>query len=289
MSFDKQNTNVVSIAKSREASRSPDREEAGENVCPICFGTGTRLEEGKGAAICECRRTNSGSRALVAARIPPLFLKCSLEEYHPKNPSQYAAFNFAQHFVQDYPAVDIGLMFMGPVGVGKTHLAIAILIELIKKKGVNCLFYESGSLLKAIQESYNPISKTSEMRVLAPVVDAEVLLLDELGATPPTEWVNHTIYQLINKRYNDQKLTILTTNFLDEVPAPERPRDDQPYEGSSTLRKGFKIGRKAPTSSEYTLEERLGTPLRSRLYQMCKKVVIEGEDFRIRKGQRRAD
>jgi DNA replication protein DnaC len=289
MSSDTQDTNVVSIAKNRETARAHDNEKPGDDVCPICFGTGTRLEAGKGAIICDCRRTNSRSRALDAARIPPLFRKCSLETYHPKHPTQYAAFNFAQHLVQDYPAVDIGLLFMGPVGVGKTHLAIAILKELIEKKGVNCLFYESGSLLKAIQDSYNPISKTSEMRVLAPVVQAEVLVLDELGATPPTDWVNDTIYQLINKRYNDQKLTILTTNFLDEVPVPERPKEDQPYEGSSTVRRGFKIGRKATSSTEYTFEERLGTPLRSRLYQMCKKVVIEGEDFRKRLGQRRAD
>ena len=48
---------------------------------------------------------------------------------------------------------------MGSVGVGKTHLAIAVLKDLIEKKGVTCLFYESGSLLKAIQDSYNPVSR----------------------------------------------------------------------------------------------------------------------------------
>jgi DNA replication protein DnaC len=127
------------------------------------------------------------------------------------------------------------------------------------------------------------------MRVLAPVYQAEVLVLDELGATPPTDWVNDTIYQIINKRYNDQKLTILTTNFLDERPAYQRPEDDQIYEGSSTVRKGFKIGRKVPPSSDYTLDERIGTPLRSRLYEMCKKVMIEGEDYRKRLDQRRLD
>ena len=289
MSSDKQDTNVVSIAKNREAPRSHDNEKPGDDVCPICFGTGTRLEAGKGAVICDCRRTNSGSQRLEAARIPPLFRECSLATYNPKHPSQYVAHNFALHLVQDYPAVDTGLLFMGPVGVGKTHLAIAILKELIEKKGVGCLFYESGSLLKAIQDSYNPISKTSEMRVLSPVFQAEVLVLDELGATPPTDWVNDTVYQLINKRYNNKKLTILTTNFLDEVPRQERPQEDQPYEGSSIVRKGFKIGRKAASSSEYTFEERLGTPLRSRLYQMCTKVVIEGEDFRKRFDRRQVD
>ncbi len=105
---------------------------------------------------------------------------------------------------------------MGPVGVGKTHLAIAVLKELITRKGVTSLFYESGSLLKAIQDSYNPISQNSEMRVLAPVFQAEVLVLDELGASVPTNWVRDTLYQVINTRYNNQKLTIFTTNYFDE-------------------------------------------------------------------------
>ena len=255
-------------------------------VCSICFGTGTRLEPGKGAAICDCRRTNSGARSFEAARIPPRFRECSFHNYYPKNDSQFFAHSFASRLVEEYRGVEKGLLFMGTVGVGKTHLAIAILKELIEKQGVKGLFYESGSLLKTIQDSYNPISQSSEMRVLAPVFQAEVLVLDELGATPPTDWVNDTIYQIINKRYNEKKLTILTTNFLDDRPAYEPPKDDQPYEGSSPVRRGFKIGRKVPPSSDYTLDERIGTPLRSRLYQMCKKVMIEGEDYRKRSDQR---
>ena len=55
------------------------------------------------------------------------------------------------------------------------------------------------------------------MRVLAPVYQAEVLVLDELGATVPTNWVRDTLYQIINTRYNNKKLTIFTTNYLDEA------------------------------------------------------------------------
>jgi DNA replication protein DnaC len=256
-------------------------------VCQLCFGTGTRLELGKGADICDCRRSNKGKRALDAARIPPRFRECDFHNYYPKNDTQYFAHSFANKMVDDYPAIKSGLLFMGTVGVGKTHLATAILRGLIEKKGVKCLFYESGSLLRTIQDSYNPISQTSEMRVLEPVYQAEVLVLDELGAMPPTPWVNDTIYQIINKRYNDEKFTILTTNFLDERPPREPPQGDQPYEGSSPMRQGFKIGRKLQPSSDYTLDERIGIPLRSRLYEMCKKVMIEGEDYRKLIDQRR--
>lgn len=180
--------------------------------------------------------------------------------------------------------VDGGLLFMGPVGVGKTHLAIAVLKDLIEKKGVTCLFYESGSLLKAIQDSYNPVSQTSEMRVLAPVFQAEVLVLDELGATVPTNWVRDTLYQIINTRYNNKKLTIFTTNYLDEP----RTGADENADGADVKRRSKTFAAER-IQEMTTLEERIGTPLRSRLYEMCKKVMIEGDDYRKRLDQRKID
>ena len=161
------------------------------------------------------------------------------------------------------------------MGVGKTHLSVAILRELVEKKGVPCLFYEFGSLLKEIQNSYDPASQTSELKVLAPVVEAEVLVLDELGAVKPTDWVRDAMMQIIGKRYNDKKLTIFTTNYLDGRSGgdecPEEGKDaGHPSEGRGKIR--------GPES----LEERIGVRLRSRLYEMCKTVQIEGEDYRRR-------
>ncbi|HSS21766.1 MAG TPA: ATP-binding protein [Pyrinomonadaceae bacterium] len=254
-----------------------------DNVCEFCFGTGTRIEPGKGAVICDCRRTNPGTRLIELARIPPRFRECSFHNYYPKNDSQYFAHSFASKLVDEYPAVEAGLLFTGSVGVGKTHLAIAVLKELILKKGVTCLFYESGSLLKTIQDSYNPISQTSEMRVLAPVYNAEVLVLDELGASVPTNWVRDTLYQIINTRYNNKKLTIFTTNYLDDV----RVITEAAADSADTKRKRTFAQERIQEMT--TLEERIGTPLRSRLYEMCKKVMIEGEDYRKRLDQRRFD
>ena len=252
-------------------------------VCEFCNGTGTRIEPGRGATLCDCRRTNSGSRLLDAARIPPRFRQCDFHNYYPKNDSQFFAHSFASRLVEEYPAVDSGLLFMGPVGVGKTHLAIAVARELITRKGVSCLFYESGSLLKTIQDSYNPVSQNSEMRVLAPVFQAEVLVLDELGATVPTNWVRDTLYQIINTRYNNKKLTIFTTNYFDETRvAGSEPEDAAPPRRS----RSFASERIQELT---TLEERIGTPLRSRLFEMCKKVMIEGDDYRKRLDQRRID
>jgi len=278
MPADNSENNVIPFVTGlHEVPNDPAREDS-PVVCELCFGTGTRIEPGKGAVVCNCRRTNRTGKALDAARIPPRFRECSFHNYYPKNDSQFFAHSFANRLVENFPAVDAGLLFMGSVGVGKTHLAIAILKELVEKKGVSCLFYESGSLLKTIQDSYNPVSQTSEMRVLAPVYQNEVLVLDELGASVPTNWVRDTLYQIINTRYNNKKLTIFTTNYLDE---PQEPREKSSDDKS---RRTFAVDR---IQEMTTLEERIGTPLRSRLYEMCRKVVIEGDDYRQRLDRRR--
>jgi DNA replication protein DnaC len=223
-------------------------------VCPSCYGTGMEVMPGKGARRCRCRTQDARAKLLEAARIPRRYEECLLSNYQPanNNGSQLQAFNYAYRLVREYPSVNRGLLFMGACGVGKTHLSVAVLRELIEKKGVSCLFYEFGSLLKEIQNSYNPISQTSELTVLTPIIEAEVLVLDELGASKPTAWVRDTMMHVINTRYNDRRLTIFTTNYTDMHGAP--------------------AGEK--------LEDRIGSRLRSRLYEMCKTVIIEGEDFR---------
>lgn len=223
------------------------------DVCPKCFGSGMEVVPEKGARKCECRRQGSHTNLLSRVRIPARYSECNFNTYKAMNPSQDLAFKYASKLAMEYPAVDRGLLLTGTVGVGKTHLAVSIL-KALTERGFSCLFYEFGALLKEIQDSYNPSTQTSELKILAPVLEAEVLVLDELGASKPTDWVRDTMAHIINSRYNDRKLTIFTTNYLDER------RNDR----------------------EETLEDRIGVRLRSRLYEMCKCVSIAGEDFRRR-------
>ncbi|MDQ3803883.1 MAG: ATP-binding protein [Acidobacteriota bacterium] len=227
--------------------------EGSPTACPKCFGSGIEVVPDRGARRCDCRGEDRRRRLLEAARIPNRYASYTLRGYRPAegNGSQLRAFNYALRLVREYPAVDRGLLLTGPVGVGKTHLAVAILRGLIER-GVPCLFYEFGALLKEIQDSYNSVSNTSELGVLAPVYQAEVLVLDELGASKPTDWVRDTMMQIIGKRYNDRRLTVFTTNYLD--------------------------ARRHP--AEETLEDRVGVRLRSRLYEMCRTVQIDGDDYR---------
>ncbi|MGA9768892.1 MAG: ATP-binding protein [Blastocatellia bacterium] len=220
--------------------------------CPSCGGTGWELVEGRGVRPCPCKKSARADLQLAQAQIPTRFAHCVLENFDLVQPSLHRAMMTTKKFVEEYPLVDVGMLFLGRCGVGKTHLAVAALKELINK-GINGLFYDFRDLLKEIQDSYNPNTRTSELKILAPVFEAEVLVLDELGASKPTEWVQETMTHIINKRYNDKKVTIFTSNYLD-----------------------MPIG----TSYDESLTDRVGVRLRSRLHEMCRQILMEGDDYR---------
>jgi DNA replication protein DnaC len=157
----------------------------------------------------------------------------------------------------------MGLLIIGKIGTGKTHLAVGITKDLISR-GVPCLFYDYRELLKEIQNSYNATVQTTELDVLRPVFEIDVLVLDELGAVKPTEWVWDTVSLILNTRYNNNRTTIITTNF-----------EDQPAAGAN----GATSPARAASRAE-TLGDRIGERMRSRLHEMCRVIKMEGDDFR---------
>ena len=225
-------------------------------ICGACHGSGWAVTEIEGTVRrCDCRFALRIEQLLEKARIPARYKGCELDGYGPLNVSQKAAKMLVQKFLDNYPPLDEkgrGLLLIGPCGVGKTHLAVSLLKHVITQKGDPGLFYDFRDLLREIQGTWNPASQSSELEVLRPVMDAKVLVLDELGANKPTAWVRDTVSHIINCRYNERKITIFTSNFWDK-PAKE---------------------------GEETLTDRIDTGLRSRLYEMCHTIEIKGHDFR---------
>jgi len=190
-------------------------------VCPLCAGSGWKPVPGTpdgGVTRCDCQLRARGGAMIAAARIPKRYEHCELSNFTTDFPgadrSIALAHITASRFVQEFdPRYGAGLLLIGGIGTGKTHLTVGLLKELIAARGSTCLFCDYRELLKQIQNSYNDSVQATELQVLRPVFEAEVLLLDELGAVKPSEWVWDTVSLILNTRYNDNRATIITTNF----------------------------------------------------------------------------
>jgi DNA replication protein DnaC len=233
----------------------PDPSPAGS--CVSCGGSGwilATVEGRKQARPCGCREGVLRSERLHAAQIPERYRVCNFDNFSDTNASLKKAKTIAREFVDTYPSVDAGLLLLGPSGRGKTHLACAILSELVSKKGVAGVYVDFSELLMSIQTSFRPDADLSKESILQPFAEVELLVLDELGASKPHPWVLDVLYNLLNTRYNRKKITIVTSNFEDEPDAVSGERD--------------------------RLEDRVGNRIRSRLFEMCLMITMRGDDFR---------
>lgn len=253
--------------------------------CRLCGGTGWKMVERDGrqgsariAVPCDCALGDRAARILARARIPRRYEHCDFENFDTglyESEPEAAAWNrsleqaklVVESFARDYPVgAECGLLLMGPCGSGKTHLAVAALKQLVLR-GHDGLFYDYRELLKEIQASYDPVNQTTEMSVLEPVLSAELLLLDDLGASKPSAWALDTVGHILNTRYNEKRVTLLTTNYLDSV-APS----------AQTAR--LPSGQSVAVHTEDTLADRVGQRMRSRLYEMCRTVEMVAPDYR---------
>lgn len=238
--------------------------------CERCHGTGFEIVERDGrefAQPCPCRKGASikgGEDSLSRCRIPPRYEHCTLESFEPGSTSLRAALEKAVAFCESYPHLGadegLGLLFTGDNGVGKTHLAAAVLRELVTRKGASGQFWDFHELIREIKSSYDPETKTTELMVLQPVVEADVLVLDDLGAWKMTDWMNDTLFFVLNGRYMAKRPTVITTNYQDVTREEVLAAD--------------------PLRRREFLVERIGQRLRSRLMEMCLVVRIQGSDHR---------
>ena len=226
------------------------------------------------AVRCECLERAISEKYARQIAIPPAFLHATLKSFvvHDRGESIAQAHRMAMSYVREWlPGPNAGgLLFHGPVGVGKTHLSIAILRNLVTTKGARCLFVDFRDLLKRVQASYGDQGE-SEAQVLAPLFAADVVVLDELGAMRHTEWVSDTIERILGERYNCGRSTIVTTNY--------------PMRGPATLHQvdgpsAYVRAPGAPMVREETIGDRIGARMFSRLGQMCRSVPCEGTDYR---------
>ena len=227
--------------------------------CPLCDDTGWKPIEGNGhsagvrrVARCDCWRENLGQLRLSAANVPKRYQHCTIANFAAYNESLERAAAQARRIADAFPSVSRGLFLEGQPGVGKTHLAVALLKQVVQAAGARGLFYDTRDLLRVIRSTYDPSIRTTELEILRPVMHADLIVLDDLGAEKTSEWVEETMNLIVNTRYNERRLTIFTSNY------PDIPDDTDPN----------------------SLLFRIGSRMRSRLHEMCEFVPMDGADYR---------
>jgi DNA replication protein DnaC len=171
--------------------------------------------------------------------IPPLYAKASVEDFR----SMPALVREVEVTLE----AGRGLILRGDVGTGKTHLAVALLRRFMAE-GRACLFVEVVNLLDTIRETYGQRTGPTDSDLLKAAATVDVLVLDDVGVETDTPWAREKLFQIVNERHNNVRLTIATTNLTRA--ALERP-------------------------------DRLGERTCSRLWGMCREITMNGKDRRV--------
>ncbi len=259
--------------------------------CPLCrdrkWITGVDEHGEKTARRCSCATQSSLGERIEKAGIPLRYRSCNLDGFHTsasrpeESQALVAAKARSQRYVEGFLELEggfreAGLLFQGKPGTGKTHLAVAVLRELMEHYGVQGLFVDFGSLIEEIQASFDPRNMATKHTVLQPVQNAEVLVLDELGVRKSTPFVSDVLYAVINERYKNRQPTIFTTNY---PVGTSQARHVQLDRGADESPAEMRV---------LPLEQRIPEMLYSRLFEMAAVISMAGAaDYRREIGAHR--
>ena len=144
------------------------------------------------------------------------FFEKNFETYQI-NYNNAKAFETAKRFITNFEIANkrgTGIIFYGPYGVGKTHLACSIANELLKMQK-SVVFGSTIKLFGIIKKSYNNEIQENKSKIISEFINCDVLIIDDLGKEKPSEWVLEKLYYIINERYEHNKPIIITTNFTE--------------------------------------------------------------------------
>lgn len=223
--------------------------------CSLCEDTGWRpvvVDGVRRVERCECWRSSLIDRLVREASIPDRYRHCDLDSFRDNNDSLTKAVRTCRRFLDEWAAERKGLFFIGKPGLGKTHLAVAVLKEFIQRTHLRGRFCDVRELLKQIRYTYNPVVQSTELDVIRPVMECDLLVLDDIGAERVTEWVAETLNLIVSTRYNQRRMTLFTSNYdiKEDLADPE------------------------------SLPVRLGYRMWSRVHEMCDFVHLTGIDYR---------
>ena len=261
----------------------------GEKVCPLCGGTGFIITP-RGAKKCRCvyERFNVSKYLNIPKRFWDADIRLVRKILDEE--SLETLKGFVKDFVTHYKK-GVGLLFVGPQGVGKTYIAAALLKYIYTKYGIRGLFTDTKELSIKLRDSF------SDQRTKGGLVDAlikvPVLVLDDLGNENLTDWYRDILTGIIARRYNEKRVTIITTNYYPSYLAlikKEETGDSNTKEKehlsadkNGTAPLGIDIKKVLLTSEDWLLDKRFGSHIVSRLGEMTLPIIVTGKDRRIKK------
>lgn len=205
-------------------------------ACPECQGYGYVVDAHNVARPCGCGLQDNLAfrRRLESAGIPNRFLGKGFKEFKTSSTELKQVCRTAASYAEGFDCtVHDGIMMRGRTGCGKTHLAVAVLFEVIRR-GHTGRFWNFQDLLARLRESYNNPHSETEGEILESIAHADLVVLDDLGSENTTDWVRDRLYLIVNRRYESEKPMVITTNC-----------------------------------SESELDQRIGQRTASRFYEMC--------------------
>jgi DNA replication protein DnaC len=221
------------------------------DACPfeMCDGSGFVLDEETNTAYdCRCRRQRVAlAKARSLSAVIPRRYRDAAFERPPVTDMDPLIVASARRFADSIEAqleAGRGLWFMGPVGTGKTTLAMLV-SKAALKAGRSVAIYSLPRLLNEIRDMYR--TDRSHVELLDRLTSVDLLHVDDIGAERSNDWVLEELYSIVNARYEDQRSIVITTNIDD--------RDK--------------------------LCEQITARTVSRLTEMCEELPLVGEDRRM--------
>jgi len=258
-----------------------------KNVCPICGGTGFIITP-RGAKKCRCVYENFNISKYL--HIPKRYWDADIRGV--RDILDKENLEILKGYVKDFPTFykkGMGLFLVGPQGVGKTYIAAALLKYLYKKYALRGLFIDTKELSIKFRDSFS--EQKAKGGIVEALVKVPLLVLDDFGNETLTDWYRDILTALLTRRYNEKKVTIITTNYYPSYLAVvNESRSD--YKPGQTLPGGVPVvERNAPqartpkkvvlTSEDFLLDKRFGSHIVSRIGEMTIPIIVKGGDKRI--------
>lgn len=226
------------MSRTSTTQHAPNASPLPTTPCIKCSNAGLVFNDQGMLVPCDCGKWEELQRAAryAGAQIPPRFRNKRLESFEARRgeAAQLEVKESAKQYVKGFHAGETkGLLLRGGTGVGKTHIAVGILMEVLDK-GVNGTYCNITDLLSRLRDTYTQGATDTEGAILEDLDRVDLLVLDDLGAEKASEWVLDRLYLVINRRYENARPIIVTTNCDDA-----------------------------------SLRERVGPRIVSRLYEMC--------------------